>query len=242
MVPVNTSTTSVAVIAGLGPGLSASLCRRLTTEGYLVAGLARSAEFGAKLADEIKGAGGRMSFYACDLVDPRSVEQAYSSIESELGIPDTLIYTAGTFAVQSLPDTRPQDMRALWEINCFGAYLCARRTLPGMLQRRQGTMIFTGATASVKPGANFAGFGSSKFALRGFVQGIARELGPKGIHVAHVVIDGIINTQRTRETFETSEANCLHPDAIAESYLHLIRQDRSAWTFELDLRPDVEPF
>lgn len=240
--PVNTSTKSVAVIAGVGPGLSASLCRRLAAEDYVVAGLARNAGFGSKLADEVKGGGGRMSFYSCDLIDPDSVDKAYSGIESELGVPDTLIYTAGTFAMQNLLDTRPENMRKLWEINCYGAFLCARRMLPGMLQRRRGSMIFTGATASVKPGANFAGFGSSKFALRGFAQAIARELGPQGIHVAHVLIDGIINTQRTREAFNVSEGNCLHPDAIAESYLHLIRQDRSAWTFELDLRPDIEPF
>lgn len=240
--PVNTSTKSVAVIAGVGPGLSASLCRRLTAADYVVAGLARSAEFGSKLADEVRGGGGRMSFYSCDLTDPESVDKTHSRIESELGTPETLIYTAGTFIMQSMLDTRPKDVRKLWEINCYGAFLCARRMLPGMLQLRRGNMIFTGATASVKPGANFAGFGSSKFALRGFAQAIARELGPQGIHVAHVLIDGIINTQRTRETFEVSEANCLHPDAIAESYLHLIRQDRSAWTFELDLRPDVEPF
>ena len=242
MAPENTSTTAVAVVAGLGPGLSASLCRKLDAQGYAVAGLARRAEFGVSLAEEVTGGGGRMIFYPCDLADPESINRVCSGIESDLGMPHILIYTAGTFAMQGLLDTRPEDMRRLWEINCFGAFLCARRMLAGMLQQRRGTMIFTGATAAVKPGVNFSGFGSSKFALRGFAQALARELGPQGIHVAHVVIDGIIDTQRTRESFGIDGANCLRPDAIAESYLHLIRQDRSAWTFELDLRPDREPF
>ncbi len=235
-------TAPVAIVAGVGPGLGASLCRKLTSEGYHVAGLARTADFGEKLVTEITESGEQMTFYSCNLTDAEAVNESISRVEEEAGVPGILIYNAGSLLMNSTLDTQPDEVRRLWEINCLGAFLTARRVLPGMLKNHRGTMIFTGATAAVKASANFAAFGSSKFALRGLTQAMARELGPRGIHVVHVIIDGIIHTPRTSQMPGVSKEKCLDPDAIAETYLHLIRQHRSAWTLELDLRPDVEPF
>ena len=238
---MNHAAPQVAVVAGVGPGLGAALCRRLAATGYAVAAVARSVTFCEELAAVARAAGATLSCYACDLRLPDTVDETMARIEGELGQPRVLIYHAGAFQMSALIDTTPEDMRTLWEVNCFGAYLCARRLAPGMLADG-GTMVFTGATAGVKASARFSAFGSAKFALRGLAQGLARELGPQGVHVAHVVIDGIINTQRSRTRSGMPADHCLDADAIAESYLHLIRQHRSAWTFELDLRPDVEPF
>ncbi|MEJ2345982.1 MAG: SDR family NAD(P)-dependent oxidoreductase [Gammaproteobacteria bacterium] len=206
----------VAVVAGIGPGLGAALVRRLSAEGYAVAGLARQHE--------------------------EQVRRSFADIRRQLGRPAVLIYNAGAFARGALTDTPVEEFDRLWSVNCRGAFLCAREAVPDMLAAGSGTILFTGATAAVKPGADFSAFGSSKFALRGLAQGMARELAPQGIHVAHVIIDGVIWTPRTREMAGVTAANTLEPDAIAETYLQLIRQHRSAWTWELDLRPDVEPF
>lgn len=233
---------SVAIVAGVGPGLGASLCRSLATAGYAVAGLARSVPPGKELVADIHRLGGRMSAYGCDVTDGDAVAATFSRIEGELGPPTVFVYNAGRFLMCPTAETPPDEFRALWELNCFGAFLCARRAVPRMLEQGRGTIIFTGATASVKAAGNFAAFGSAKFALRGLAQAMARELGPLGIHVAHVVIDGIIWTARSRELHGVTEDQCLNPDAIAETCLQLVRQDRSAWTHELDIRPDVESF
>jgi NAD(P)-dependent dehydrogenase (short-subunit alcohol dehydrogenase family) len=232
----------VAVVAGVGPGLGAALCRRFAAAGYAVAGLARSAEFGAGLAQEVEATGGRMVMSACDLADADAVGRAFSRLEQQIGVVSVLAYTAGHFSMKPLVDTLPEEFESLWRVNCLGGFLCARQAVMRMLPRRQGTIIFTGATGSVKPGAQFSAFGAAKSALRGLAQAMARELGPLGIHVAHVVIDGVIWTPRTRGVPGIREENCLQPDAIAQTYLHLIEQERSAWTHELDLRPDRERF
>lgn len=227
---------TVAVVAGIGPGLSAAVCRTLAAQGYAVAGLARSREVGELLAQEIGNTGGVMQLFTCDLSDEVALIQVFEAIDSALGVPEVLIYTAGAFLCQSLVDTTAAEFETLWRVNCLGAFLCAQQAVPRMQQRGGGTVIFTGATSAVKPGARFAAFGSSKFAQRGLAQAMARELGPQGIHVAHVIVDGVIGEAGG------DESSCLKAEAIAASYLHLIQQDRSAWTFELDLRPDVERF
>jgi NAD(P)-dependent dehydrogenase (short-subunit alcohol dehydrogenase family) len=237
-----TDSNPVAVVAGVGPGLGASLCRTLAGAGYRVAALARTERFAPGLAAEVHRPVGEMRFYACDLTQGEAVEQAFRAIRSELGSPAVLVYNAGAFLMQPTAQTTPEAFQDLWALNCFGAFLCARQVLPGMLKRGGGCILFTGATAAVKAGGRFAAFASAKFALRGLAQSMARELGPQGIHVAHVVIDGIIWTPRSRDMHAASEKQCLQPDAIAATYLHLIGQHRSAWTQELDIRPDVESF
>ncbi len=232
----------VAVVAGLGPGLSAAVCRRLAADGYAVVGLARSEDFGQRLAAEIAAAGGVMEHVPCDVTDSGSVEEAFYRIGGSLGSPSVLVYTAGAFEMKPIAETSDEDFDRLWRVNCRGAFLCARQAVPAMLEHGHGAIVFAGATASVKPGARFAAFGASKYGLRGLAMGMARELGPKGIHVAHVIIDGVIWTERTRAIEGLSEENSLDPEAMAGTFAHLIAQDRSAWTLELDLRPDVEPF
>jgi NAD(P)-dependent dehydrogenase (short-subunit alcohol dehydrogenase family) len=233
---------SVAVVAGVGPGLGAALCRQLAAAGYKVAGLARSAEFGTKLAREIAANGGRLLMCACDVTDGDAVAEAFLSIEQELDSPSVLCYNAGEFIAKPLIETLPGEFERLWAVNCLGAFLCAREAAARMAARQRGTIIFTGATAAVRPGAQFSAFGAAKSALRGLAQSMARELGPLGIHVVHVVVDGVIWTPRTSQIISgLREADCLQPDAIARTYLHLTEQDRSAWTQELDLRPDREP-
>jgi len=232
----------VAMVAGVGPGLGAALCHRLSTEGYAVAGLARSESFLEWLSGDLDRAGGTARMVPCDLTDPQAVEQATATVSDALGPPRVLIYNAGAIAMSPFADTAVEDFDRLWQVNCRGAFLCARQVVPGMLERGEGTIVFTGASASLKPGARFAAFGAGKFALRGMALSMARELGPQGIHVAHALIDGVIWTPRTRTWEGVTEANTLQPEAIAESYLALINQPRSAWTLELDLRPDVEPF
>jgi NAD(P)-dependent dehydrogenase (short-subunit alcohol dehydrogenase family) len=204
--------------------------------------MARGAGFGPGLAADIEAAGGRFTLYQADVTDPAGVAATFARIEEELGRITVLIYTTGTFAMRSVTDTTPEEFHRLWSVNCFGGFLCAREAASRMVAQGEGTIILTGATASVKPGAQFAAFGSSKFALRGLAQAMARELGPKGVHVAHVVIDGVIWTPVTAQQEGLREEDCLKPEAVAETYLDLIRQDRSAWTLELDVRPDREPF
>ncbi len=183
-----------------------------------------------------------MAFFACDLTSESGVETTLSAVEAQLRPPSVLVYNAGSFLMSPLAETSPEDFQQIWALNCYGGFLCAHWVVPRMLAQGGGTIIFTGATAGVKAAGKFAAFGSAKFALRGLAQSMARELGPRGIHVAHVVVDGIIWTPRSREMHGLDEAQCLNPDAIAETYYSLICQDRSAWTHELDLRPDVEVF
>lgn len=232
----------LAIVAGVGPGLGGALCRRLSAAGYAVAGLARTSAYTDTLAEQIHAEGGVAHMVTCELTDRGSVEQALGALEGPLGAPAVLVYNAGGFLMSPFDEIRPEEFDRLWEINCRGAFLCARQVVPRMLEQGGGTIIFTGASASVKPSARFAAFGSSKFALRGLALAMARELGPRGIHVAHVVIDGVIWTPRSQVWEGVTEDNTLQPDAIAETYLSVIRQPRSAWTLELDLRPDVEPF
>ncbi|NIR58823.1 MAG: SDR family NAD(P)-dependent oxidoreductase [Gammaproteobacteria bacterium] len=234
---------SLAVVAGLGPGLGAALCRRFAREGYRVVGLARHTEVGAGLAEALAGDGARMAALACDVTDPDQVRDTFARIEDEHGRPDVLVYNASAFLMKPFIETGAEEFLATWAATCFGGFLCARDAAPAMVRAGRGTIIFTGATASVRPAARFAAFGSAKSGLRGLAQALARELGPWGVHVAHVVIDGVIWTPRTRELIPgLEERACLQPEAVAEAYLQLIRQDRSAWTHELDLRPDREPF
>ncbi len=231
----------VALVAGVGPGVGAALCRRLAQAGYAVAGLARSRAFSDQLAAEIQAAGGTLLALACDTRDAADVDRAISEVEARLGPPKACLYHAGLFRTGGLLDTSPEDFLATWQVNCLGAFLVARRVAPALLAQG-GSLIFTGATAGVKAGAGFLGFGSSKFALRGLAQSLARELGPQGVHVAHVVIDGIIWNPGIQAATGLAEHQCLQPDAIAETYLHLLSQHASAWTHELELRPHVEHF
>ena len=225
----------VAIVAGSGPGLGMSLCRKLTDSGYLVAGLTRTAKNEAALGDNYQSV-------ACDLTKRASVNSAISEIENSFGIASVYIHNASNIIMKDFLDTTADDFTDLWETTCLAAVHGIQRVLPGMLENNSGTIVVTGATASIKAGAKFSAFGSAKFALRGLVQSLAREYGPQGIHFAHTIIDGVIWSKKAEEKYAMEKQNCLLPDSIAESYLHLINQDQSAWTQELDLRPNVEVF
>ncbi len=227
-------TPKVAAVIGVGPGLGASLARRFAREGYAVGLFARSESSLRPVQQEIEKAGGRAGLYPADATDAASLGAAFTRLRAELGAPEVCIYNASTFTMAGLLELTPERFESAWKVGCLGGFLLAREAVPAMLERGRGTLLFTGATASLRSGARFAGFAVGKFGLRALAQSLARELGPKGIHVAHVVIDGVIGKSR--------DATTLDPDAIAETYWQLHLQDPSTWTQELDLRPATEKF
>jgi NAD(P)-dependent dehydrogenase (short-subunit alcohol dehydrogenase family) len=232
----------VAAVLGVGPGLGAALARRFA-QGYAVAINARSAEYLRSLAGEIRAAGGQVFEVPADIADRTQVEAAFASIRERLGPPEVLLYNAGSGTWGTIAEITPEQYESAWRVNAYGAYLSAKEVAPDMIARGRGVMLFTGATAGVKAGPKSVAFGPAKFALRGLAQSLARDLGPKGIHVAWVNVDGGIDLPGRRERFpQLKEEDLLKPEAIAETYWHLAHQDRSAWTMELEVRPFKEKF
>jgi len=229
----------VAVLTGAGPGLGASLARRFAKE-YAVAINARSADSVRTLAREIRAAGGVALEVPCDIGDRAQVEAAFRTIRDRLGPPEVLLYNAGSGVWGTVTEITPEQFESSWRVNAFGAFVCAAECAPGMLSRGRGVMLFTGATAGVKAGPKSVAFGPAKFAMRGLAQSLARDLGPKGIHVAWINIDGSIDVPGRTTTLAKEDR--LDPAAIAETYWHLAHQDRSAWTMEMEVRPFKEKF
>lgn len=232
--------TLVAAIVGVGPGLGAALVRRFGQEGYAVAWMARDPK-----NSPLGGGFDSMRTLAVetDATDAGSVHRAFAEVERELGSPEVLIYNAGAFQRGGILEVTPEEFERAWKANCQGGFLAAREVVPKMLERGTGTILFTGATASLRGSAGFSCLAVGKFGLRALAQSLARELGPRGIHVAHVVIDGQIDTPRLRRMMpDRAKETMLAPEAIAETYWHLHRQHPTAWTQELDLRPAVEKF
>jgi NAD(P)-dependent dehydrogenase (short-subunit alcohol dehydrogenase family) len=237
------SETKVCVVVGVGPGLGASAARRFAREGFDVALVARRKEALDPVAADIEALGRRALAVPSDASDPVAVQRAYAEIERDLGAPAVLVYNTGAFHVGGILELTAEAFESGWKSLCFGAFLWARTAAPVMLARSSGTMIFTGATASIRGGARFAGLAVGKFGVRALAQSLARELHPKGIHVAHVIIDGQIDTERVRKMIpDRDAAEMLSPDAIADAYFQLHAQPKTAWTHELDLRPNVEKF
>ncbi len=234
--------TKSVLISGIGPGLGAALCRRLTREGYAVTGLARSLDFGARLQTELLSQGGRFKFIACDITDERAVSNAVQWTNDHHGTPSVFVHNAGQILIKPFENTTPAAFEAMWKVTVYGAMLAARVMAPDMIGHGGGTMIFTGATASLRGGANFSAFASAKFALRGLAQALARELGPSGVHVVHSVLDGIVWNGVSRDLVSLPREKCMEPDAVADTYWQLIQQPPSAWTHELDIRPGTESF
>jgi NAD(P)-dependent dehydrogenase (short-subunit alcohol dehydrogenase family) len=222
-----------ALIVGAGRGLSASLARAFARSGMQVALAARDQ---AKL-DALCSETGATAF-ACDAQEPSQVTRLFDALEAKLGAPDVVVYNASGRVRGPLASLAPDDVRRALMVSAFGAFLVAQRAVPAMLAKGEGAVLLTGASASVKGYAESAPFAMGKFALRGLAQSMARELAPKGIHVAHFVIDGAI---RPREQADAGDA-MLDPDAIASTYVHVLQQPRSAWTWEVELRPWVERF
>src|SRR4030095_16083223 len=227
----------IALIAGLGEGLGAGLATTFAAAGYDIAGLSRSQLIAPSVEAAAREQGGSYSHLTADLV--LEAEVAAQPLSDRV---EVLVYAAQPFLITPFAETTPEEFEATWRVGCLGAMLVARVVAPAMVARGNGTMIFTGATASIKGGAGFSAFASAKFALRGFAQALARELGTKGVHVAHVVLDGLIEEPRTTSRFGPATAARMEPDAIAAAYLALARQHRYAWTHEVDLRPFCEKF
>lgn len=231
-----------AVIAGVGPGLGESLARKFAAEGCAVGLFARSADYLDKLAADLRSDGVDCTTVQVDISDPEDVKRGFEEVRDELGSVNVLVNHASDAAWGGLLDLSPDDFESTWRVGAFGAFLCSQEAAADMLDGDGGTIIFTGATSAVRGRDHALDFSSAKFAARGMAESMARELGPEGIHVAHVVIDGQIATPSYLEQSDRDRETFLDPDAIAESYWHLVEQDRSAWTLELDLRPHVEEF
>jgi len=225
---------NTALIVGAGSGLSASLARALAKDGIKVALAARST---GDLDALVKQTGARA--FACDAAKRGEVEKLFADLDSTLGAPDIVVYNSSFRTRGPFVELDPLDVEKSLAVTAYGAFLVAQQAARRMLPKKHGAILLTGASAGVKGYPQSAPFAMGKFALRGLAQSMARELSPQGIHVAHVVIDGGIKSARRAES-EGNPDSLLDPDAIAESYMHLIYQPRSAWAWEIELRPWVE--
>ncbi len=224
----------VVLIVGVGPGLGAALGRRFGRAGHTVALAARNRDKLDAIAGEVAALGRPAHGYGVDATDEDGVIALFDRVEQELGPIEVAIYNASARVRASILDLTAEDVLRSWRVSCLGGFLVGREAAKRMMPRGRGSVLFTGASASVKGYANSAAFGIGKFGLRALAQSMARELGPKGIHVAHFVIDGAIG--------ESAGDERLRPDAIAEAYYQTHAQQRSAWAHEVDLRPWVEKF
>ncbi len=237
------SQSKVAVVLGVGPGLGAAVAHRFAREGFVVGLMARSSEQLTQIQSEIEQAGGKALSVTVDATDAASVKAAFEQVRSQFGSPEVFVYNAGAFKMAGILELTPDQFESSWKVNCFGAFLAVQQVLPAMVERGRGTILLTGATAAVRGSAKFAALAVGKFGLRALAQSLAREFGSQGIHVAHIIIDGMINTPRVRAmASEREEHTLVSPEAIAQTYWQLYQQDATAWTLELDLRPAVEKF
>ena len=226
----------VALVVGAGPGLGAALARRFADGGYKVAVARRRTDDIAGLAEEIGG-----KAYACDAADHTSVTALFDGVTADLGTPTLVSYNAGAYSPGSVLEITAEEFERCWRIGCLGGFNVGQAAARGMVDAGGGTLLFTGATAALRGGKGFANLAVGKFGLRALAQSMARELGPQGVHVAHLIIDGQIASDRPGYSeAERGEDNVLKPEAIAEAAWFLHSQQRSAWTQELDLRPYVE--
>ena len=224
------------LIAGVGPGLGLAVATRFARDGYRVAMLARNRDRLSAMAAQMPD---RLAAIPCDVTNPAEVDAAFEETEQRLGPLVCAVFNAGAYRPGSILDIAPDDFEHCWRVGAFAGFLVGQAAARRMVARGSGTILFTGATASLRGGANFANLASPKFALRAVAQSMARELGPRGIHVAHIIIDGQIGGGDDGGRLPDSR---LAPDAIVEAYLDLHRQHRSAWSQEIDLRPWVERF
>jgi len=228
------------LIAGVGPGLGTSLARKFAAEGCRVGMIARSESSLQAAASQVEG---DVLPVQADITDPDQVASAFKQVRDSFGPVDILINHASFAAWKGLLELSPEEFEQSWRVTVFGGFLCAKEAVSDMLKSGDGAILFTGATSGIRGRAGALAFSSAKFGVRGMADSMAREYWPKGIHVAHIIIDGIIDTPQVRAQYKPDENEpLLNPDAIAESYWNLTRQNRSAWTFELEVRPHNEEF
>lgn len=234
--------TGAALIVGAGDATGGAIAKRFAKEGLIVCAVRRSADKLQPLIDDIRKEGGQAIGFASDARKEDEVVKLVDDIERDVGPIEVMVFNIGANVPCSILEETARKYFKIWEMACFSGFLVGREVARRMVARERGTMIFTGATAAMRGSANFAAFAGAKHALRALAQSMARELGPKNIHVAHVVIDGAIDTEFIRDNFPERYAlkdsgGILNPDHIADNYWHLHAQPRDAWTHELDLRP-----
>jgi NAD(P)-dependent dehydrogenase (short-subunit alcohol dehydrogenase family) len=218
----------------VGPGNGAAFARRFAADGYAVALLARSTAFSTKLAEELPEA----RAYPCDVADAASVASAFDAVRKDLGEPEVLVYNAGSGVWGTIEEATPGDFESAWRVNALGGFLASKQVIPAMKRAGRGSIVFVGATASRKGGPKSAAFSSAKGAQRNLAESMARALWPSGIHVALIVVDGVVDLPRTRKRMpDKPDSFFIKPDDVAEVGFRLSQQKPSAWSFEVEARP-----
>jgi NAD(P)-dependent dehydrogenase (short-subunit alcohol dehydrogenase family) len=224
----------VCAVVGVGPGNGAALARRFAREGYAVALLARRADLGGKLAAELPDA----RAYACDVTDAKSVANAFAAIAKDMGPVDVVAYNAGSGTWGTVEEITPENFEAAWRTNALGLLLVSQQVIPGMKAKGAGAIVITGATASRRAVPRTTAFAPAKTAQKSLAEAMAKHLGPMGIHVAIVILDGVVDLERTRKAMPDKDDDFfIRPDDVAETVWWLTRQPRSAWSFEVEARP-----
>jgi NAD(P)-dependent dehydrogenase (short-subunit alcohol dehydrogenase family) len=227
------------LVTGIAEGLGAEIATAFARAGHDVIGLSRTDRCSALIRQSVEPHGGSYTHLACDLTSAGEVAATLAPHAADI---DVLIHNAHMLLIKPFAQTTAIEFERVWRVACLGAMLSAQAVIPHMAARRKGTIIFAGATAAIRGGAKFSAFASAKFALRGLAQSLAREVGPAGVHVAHLVLDGLIDEVQTEQRFGASPATRMSPQAIARACLALAAQEPTAWTHEMDLRPFSERF
>lgn len=236
------NTNKVVLVIGAGDATGGAIAKRFAREGYIACVTRRSADKLQALVDEIRAEGGQAFGFGSDARKEEEVNALVEQIERDIGLIEAFVFNIGANVPCSILDETPRKYFKIWEMACFAGFLTSQAVAKRMVTRERGTLLFTGATAGLRGAAGFAAFAGAKHAIRALAQSMARELGPRNIHVAHVVVDGAIDTAFIRDTFpdlyaRKDQDGILDPEHIADNYWFLHSQPRDAWTFELDLRP-----
>ncbi len=238
-------TDKVALIIGAGDAIGSAIVRKFAQRGLTVCAARRNGDKLAALVEELEAAGHEAHAFSCDARKEEAIIDLFAHIEKEIGELEVVVFNVGANVPMGILETDTRKFYKIWEMACFAGFLSGREAARYMTERGRGTIIFTGATASVRGGAGFAAFASAKHGLRALAQSMARELGPKNIHVAHIVIDAAVDTAWVRDMFpdfdeRKARDGIVNPDDLAQNYITLYDQNRNAWTFEMDVRPWLE--
>ena len=231
---MTTTKKPLCVVAGVGPGNGAAFARRFANEGYAVALMARGAGFAQELAAGLPGA----KAFVCDVGDPAAVEGAFGAVRDTMGDAEVLVYNAGSGTWGNVEETTAADFESAWRVNALGALLASKQVIPAMKRAKRGNIVFVGATASRRGAVKTAAFAPAKAAQRSLAESMAKHLGPQGIHVSLIVVDGVVDLPRTRKMLsDKPDSFFVRPDDVADTAWWLTRQHPSAWSFEVEARP-----
>jgi short-subunit dehydrogenase len=236
---------NIAVVVGVGPGIGSAVAHKFAQENFIVILISRNMNNLTPVKDSIESKGGKAFCYPTDASSETSVKETFSKIRENHGNPSVLIYNAAArrFKKQTLLETSTEEFTNFWKINTLGAFLCCKEVVENMIKEKKGTILFTGATSSIRGSEGLTSFSVGKFGLRSLAGSLARELWPKGIHVAHIIIDGVVDKEMIRKfakKFNKMEENFfMKPERIANEYWNLHSQHETTWTLEMDLRPNI---